>query len=173
MKRLLSIALLLVGMTSHAQTWKKTVVPGDELKGTGPQTWYRYENKDGTMLMAFHEEDDSWKVGVVRNSFVPDKNVKVHKITKNFIIYATIGFYNEHDQLVTKWTNCMMELPNDFRVAQTSVTLWSEKTVKGCREVVPYLLNEKGYVRILLPTYLGDGFDLKVPCLHNNNEQQP
>ena len=101
MKRLFTIALLLVGMTASAQTWEKSVVPGDELKGTGPQTWYRYESKDGTMLMAFHEEDDSWKVGVVRNSFVPNKSNKVHKelhhLCHNRVLQRTRPTRNEMD----------------------------------------------------------------------------
>lgn len=76
----------------------------------------------------------------------------------------------EGDQLVTKWDNCMMELTDIFRVAEASESLWGKKTTKGCREVVPYLLNEKGYVRIILPTSLGPEFDFKVPCIHNESK---
>ena len=168
-KVLLSIALMLMGLSASAQVWEKTLEEGDQLKGTKDRMKYRIESPDGTQMMMFYGSSDKWKVGIVGNSFKPDKSLHVHSSTKNFLIYATIGFYNEDDQLVTKWDNCMMELTNIYRVAETSETLWGKKTTKGCREVVPYLLNEKGYVRIILPTFLGPDFDFKVPCIHNVN----
>ena len=167
-KVLLSIALMLMGLSASAQVWEKTLEEGDQLKGTRDRAKYRIESPDGNMIMVFYGSSDKWKVGIVNNAFKPDKSNMVRD--GNFIIYATIGFYNEDDQLVTKWENCMMELTDIYRVAEASESSWGKKTAKGCREVVPYLLNEKGYVRIILPTFRAPEFDFKVPCIHNESK---
>lgn len=60
----------------------------------------------------------------------------------------------------------MMEVTNGGQVAESSKSIWG-KTSKGSRDVVPFLMNEHGYVRIIIPTYRGKEFDMKVPCLNN------
>ena len=74
--------------------------------------------------------------------------------------------YDENDQLIKKWENCMIELTQNMQVAEASTNIWG-KTSKGCRDVVPYLMNNRGYVRIIIPTYRGKEFDMKVPCINN------
>lgn len=167
-KVLLSIALMLMGLSASAQVWEKTLEEGDQLKGTRDRMKYRIESPDGNMIMVFYGSSDKWKVGIVNNAFKLDKSLRVRD--GNFLCYATIGFYDENDQLTVKWENCEMQLTNVYRVAETSTSFWGKKTAKGCRDVVPYILNEKGYVRIILPTFREPEFDFKVPCIHNESK---
>lgn len=158
--------LLTVTMNTVAQTWEKSIEPGDELKGTVDREKYRLADSTALQVMAFYQPGDYWKVGIGGNVFMPDKRGLVHKKTLNMIGYATVGFYDEQNQLIKKWDNCMIELTNNMQVAEASQTIWG-KTSKGCRDVVPYLMNERGYVRIIIPTYRGKEFDMTVPCLNN------
>lgn len=165
MKQLLTFALLLLTMTAGAQTWEKQIIPGDELKGTTETTKYLFVDSVGKKKMAFYGDGDYWKVLCGYSVFDPIKG-KIHSRTKNMIAYATIGFYDEQHQLIKKWDNCLVELTNGLRIAEATENIWG-KTTKGCRDVVPYLTNERGYIRILIPVAIGKEFDLTVPCLNN------
>lgn len=166
MKRLLAImATLLVAVVAGAQEWEKTLEKGDELKGTTDRYKYKMVDSLSLQVIAFYQPGDYWKVGIGRNVFMPDKRGIVHKRTYNQIGYATIGFYDENDHLIKKWENCIIELTNNMQVAEASKNIWG-KTSKGCRDVVPFLMNERGYVRIIIPTYMGKEFDMKVPCIN-------
>lgn len=166
MKKLLAIMMLFTAMTATAQTWEKTIEKGDELKGTIDRDKYKIVDSLARQVMAFYQPGDEWKVGIGGNVFMPDKRGLVHKGSYNMIGYATIGFYDENDQLIKKWENCMIELTQNMQVAEASTNIWG-KTSKGCRDVVPYLMNNRGYVRIIIPTYRGKEFDMKVPCINN------
>lgn len=165
-KLLLFITLMLVTVTTKAQTWEKSLEKGDELKGTTDCDKYKMVDSIARQVMAFYQPGDFWKVGIGGNVFMPDKRGVIHKKTYNPITYATIGFYDENGQLIKKWENCMIELTNNMQVAEASKNIWG-KTSKGCRDVVPFLMNERGYVRIIIPTYRGKEFDMKVPCINN------
>ena len=158
--------MLFTAMTATAQTWEKTMEKGDELKGTIDRDKYKIVDSLARQVMAFYQPGDEWKVGIGGNVFMPDKRGLVHKGSYNMIGYATIGFYDENDQLIKKWENCMIELTQNMQVAEASTNIWG-KTSKGCRDVVPYLMNNRGYVRIIIPTYRGKEFDMKVPCINN------
>lgn len=166
MKQVFLSFLALIAITANAQNWEKTVEPGDELKGTTDAVKYKMVDSLARQVIAFYQPGDYWKVGIGGNIFQGDKRGRIHKNTLNTITYATIGFYDEQNHLIKKWENCMVELTNGWQVAEASSNIWG-KTSKGCRDVVPYIVNERGYVRIIIPTYRGKEFDMKVPCLNN------
>lgn len=167
MKKVMMILMMVaVAMTAAAQVWEKTVEPGDELKGTQENAKYKMTDSIAKQAMAFYQPGDYWKVGIGGNVFQPDKRGIVHKGTMNMIAYATIGFYDENNKLVKKWDKCMVELTNGGQVAEASTNVWG-KTSNGSRDVVPYLMNERGWVRIIIPTFRGKEFDMKVPCVNN------
>lgn len=155
-----------IAITANAQKWEKIIEPGDELKGTTDAVKYKMVDSVARQVIAFYQPGDYWKVGIGWNIFQPDKRNVIHKKSLNAIGYATIGFYDEQNHLVKKWENCMIEITNGMQVAEASSNIWG-KTSKGCRDVVPYLVNERGYVRIIIPTVRGKEFDMKVPCLNN------
>lgn len=167
MKKVLFLCAMMAMTTiATAQTWVKSFEAGDELKGTYDHDKYVLVDSLAQQEMAFYQPGEYWKVGIGGNVFMPDKRGLIHKKTYNMITYATIGFYDESNNLIKKWDNCMMELTNNAQVAEASKNIWG-KTSKGSKEVVPYLMNNRGYVRIIIPTYRGKEFDFKVPCLNN------
>ena len=101
-KALMTMVVTLVALTAGAQTWERTVEPGDELKGTQEMVKYKMTDSIARQVIAFYQPGDYWKVGIGGNIFQPDKRGVIHKGTYNMIAYATIGFYDENDKLVKK-----------------------------------------------------------------------
>ena len=162
--------MLSLSFDAMSQTWEKTIEPADELKGTEEMVKYKMTDSTANQAIAFYQPGDYWKVGVGGKVFQPDKRGMIHKKTLNMVGYATIGFYDEQNNLIKKWENCLIELTNGLQVAEASSNIWG-KTSKGCRDVVPYLMNERGFVRIIIPTVRGTEFDMKVPCVNNTKEK--
>lgn len=163
---ILFVMTLTVALNIQAQSWEQTIEKGDELLGTMDRVKYKYVDSLNIQAIAFYSDGDYWKIGVGGKVFQPDKRGIVIKKTYNPATYATIGFYDEHNQLIEKWENCLLQLAHGFQVAETTENFWG-KTTKGAREVVPYLRDQKGYVRIIVPVVRGNNFDLKIPCLNN------
>lgn len=165
-KIVLSLMLLMSVLMVNAQQWEKTLEKGDELLGTVERIKYKYVDSVNVQAFAFYSDGDYWKIGIGGRVFQPDKRGVVIRKTQNYATYATIGFYDNNNKLISKWDNCLLQLVQGFQVALTAENIWG-KTTKGAREVVPYLRNEKGYVRIVVPVVRGKNFDMTIPCLNN------
>lgn len=99
----MTMVVAMVAMTTAAQTWERTVEPGDELKGTQESVKYKMTDSIAKQVIAFFLPGDYWKVGIGGNVFQPDKRGIIHKGTYNMITYATIGFYDENNKIIKKW----------------------------------------------------------------------
>ncbi len=166
MKKVLLLFSFIACINANAQQWEKTVEKGDELLGTVERIKYKYVDSVNVQAFAFYSDGDYWKIGIGGRVFQPEKRGVVIKKTYNNATYATIGFYDNNNKLISKWDNCLLQLIQGFQVALTAENIWG-KTTKGAREVVPYLRNEKGYVRIVVPVVRGKIFDITIPCLNN------
>lgn len=164
MKKIFVVAMMtFVCIVANAQKWEMLHEKADELKGTPERTRYRLSDDEAGIFM-FYDTGDFWKVGVNRNAFKIDPT-HLNK-NKNFIAYATIGLYDADGNLIEAWDNCELEIIDMYRVAQV-VEKKQGKNKKGAYRVADYLRDTTGFVRILIPTQLGDGFEMKVPCLNN------
>ena len=158
MKKVLSIVImLLVVMTAGAQEWEKKTTEADPMLGTKADVIYEWQNAD--CVFSFSENSNSWSVKGW--AFKPDATHLNHR--QNFETYAKIGFYNESDELVSMFDKCKLELTDFYNRATSD----ANKKNKGQYAVTEYLKNEKGYVRIIIPTMQGAGFDVSIPCLNN------
>ena len=166
MKKILILLALLATQSLYAQHWTKETESGDELLGTSDRVKFKYVDSINVQAFAFYSDGDYWKIGIGRDVFQPDKRGTLIRKKLNHATYALIGFYDEYNQLLEKWENCLLQLTQGLRVAETAKNIWG-KTTKGTREVVPYLKNHKGYVRIVVPVVRGKDFDIKIPCLNN------
>ena len=164
MKKVLLLLVIMMAIGASAQTWERVEVPGDELKGTPNRVKWRINNFETLQSIMFYEGDDQWWVGIGGNIFQP--NGQIVKSTQNFATSAIIGLSDEAGNLIAKYEDCLLELTNGMQVAGTVENFFG-KTTKGARDVVPYLTNNKGSVRIIIPTARGKEFDLRVPCMNN------
>lgn len=165
-RKIIILAMLAMAVSAGAQMWERTVEPGNELKGTQEMAKYRIEDAEKKQVMAFCQPGDYWKVGIGGRVFQPNKSGNVVKKTLNFVTYATIGYYDENDKLTAKHEKCLLQLTQGMQVAEVTENIWG-KTTKGAKDVVPYLMNKRGYVRIIIETVRGPEFDMKVPCVNN------
>lgn len=165
MKKVLIFMMLMSAIIASAQTgWDIKMESADPLKGTIERTRYKWQEGE-TMVFAFYNPGTEWKVGVGRNTFKPDPR----GLTKNnnFLAYATVGIYDADGNIIEAWDNFHMELTDMYRVATAMED--SKKQRVANKKIIEHLLIGHGYVRILMDTHLGNGFDMKIPCLLDCN----
>ena len=165
MKKVLIFMMLMSAIIASAQTgWDIKMESADPLKGTIERTRYKWQEGE-TMVFAFYNPGTEWKVGVGRNTFKPDPR----GLTKNniFLAYATVGIYDADGNIIEAWDNFHMELTDMYRVATAMED--SKKQRVANKKIIEHLLIGHGYVRILLDTHFGNGFDMKIPCLLDCN----
>lgn len=151
-------------MAVSAQTgWDIKKESADQLKGTIERTRYRWQEGE-TMAFAFYNPGSEWKVGVGRNGFKGDPR----GLTKNqnFMAYAKVGIYDADDNIIEAWDNFHMELTDLYRVATAMND--SKKQRDANQKIIEHLLSGHGYIRILMETHMGNGFDMKIPCLSDS-----
>ena len=160
-KVLLLILLQMVVISTMAQIgWDVMKESADPLKGTIERTRYRWQEGE-TKVFAFYNPGTEWKVGVGRNGFKGDPR----GLTKNnnFMAYAKVGIYDADGTTIEAWDNFHMELTDMYRVATAMDD--SKKQRAANQKIVEHLLTGHGYLRVIIETHFGDGFDMKVPCL--------
>lgn len=161
MRKLFFLVMLLITMAASAQTgWDIKKESADPLKGTIERTRYRWQEGE-TMVFAFYNPGSEWKVGVGRNGFKGDPR----GLTKNqnFMAYAKVGIYDADDNIIEAWDNFHMELTDLYRVATAMNDSKKQRTAN--QKIIEHLLSGHGYIRILMETHMGNGFDMKIPCL--------
>ena len=161
MRKLFFWVMLLITMAASAQTgWDIKKESADPLKGTIERTRYRWQEGE-TMVFAFYNPGSEWKVGVGRNGFKGD----TRGLTKNqkFMAYAKVGIYDADDNIIEAWDNFHMELTDLYRVATAMNDSKKQRTAN--QKIIEHLLSGHGYIRILMETHMGNGFDMKIPCL--------
>jgi hypothetical protein len=165
MKKVLIFMMLMSAIIASAQTgWDIKMESADPLKGTIERTRYKWQEGE-TMVFGFYNPGTEWKVGVGRNTFKPDPR----GLTKNnnFLAYATVGIYDADGNIIEAWDNFHMELTDMYRVATAMED--SKKQRVANKKIIEHLLIGHGYVRILMDTHFGNGFDMKIPCLLDCN----
>lgn len=162
MKKIKMLMILLFAVIpAIAQTgWDVKRENADPLKGIVERTKYRWQEGE-TMAFAFYDVESEWKVRVAKNSFKADPR----GLTKsnNFIAYAKVGIYDNENNIIEAWEDFHMELTDMYRTATAMSD--SKKQRKANQKIAEHLRTGHGYVRILMETHFGNGFDLKVPCL--------
>lgn len=161
MRKVLFLVMLLSTLIASAQKgWDVKKESADPLKGIAERTRYKWQEGE-TMVFAFYNPGTEWKVGVARNGFKGDPR----GLTKNnnFMAYAKVGIYDAVGNIIEAWDNFHMELTDGYRVATSMDD--SKKQRNANQKITEHLLIGHGYVRILMETHLGNGFDMKIPCL--------
>lgn len=161
MRKLFFFVMLLGTIIASAQTgWDVKKESADPLKGIVERIRYRWQDRE-TMVFTFYNPGTVWNVGVVRNGFKPDPR----RVTKkdNFMAYARVGIYDADDNIIEAWDNFHMELTDMFRVATSMEDSKKQRTAN--QKITEHLLTGHGYIRILMETAFGNGFDMKIPCL--------
>ena len=167
-KRIL-ISLLLGLMcysVTNAQKWDTTFFAADELEGI--EAYYAFHIMDATGNVFNFWSNDDKNFRVVCSSGIFNWSGNFH------IVKATIGYYDVSNKLVEKKDIQLVVADGQGDVAEpnTSIGISSISNKKKAIQLLNYLQNEEGYVRILIPLYgRNDKFDLTIPCIRNTNNR--
>ena len=155
------MAVLTAVLTAQAQ-WDKRHYEADDLLGTPARDYFVWQ--DGQKLFVLNGSTNSWYVRLELGGFKIDPTHLNRR--NNFVGYATVGLYDEENNLIESFKGCEMEVTDVYRMAASEAS--NKKS--GQYGVADYLRQKKGFVRVVMPTLIGETFDLTVPCLNNGNE---
>ena len=161
MKRLLTIALLLVGLTASAQEgkWITGMNEADELKGQEGGPFYLYEQKGMGCFVVWAWDDWEFKVCTDKGTF----DVWYYKSNGVRFMYLTMGLYNNENRLVE---SIKLQLAADASGRSAWINkkgVYIPSTRKCLRKMIGALKSGDGYVRIVCTRRGAPEFDLKVP----------
>lgn len=162
MKKLLTIALLLVGMTASAQKWMTTEFKGDELTGDGqPYTAHAYVFPDESEFVVWEWDKTDFRLvngkGMFREmayntGFGPFRAVKVR-----------VGIYQIGGQLQEKYDLYMNVEDNTMnkRIYIGSNSLKRDRKI--AKKIIQTLQTQGMYVRFVCQQIGKPDFDISVP----------
>lgn len=143
--------------------WMATTHDADELIGNESYTSLIYSTDVGSIVLW---DNETKKFRIITNNELFDSDVQKAGWNPSYrsLFVATIGFYNLDNKLLKK-KKVWFEIGSNHRQAVS--TAGSSGKNEG-KDVVTYLRNNKGYIRIVAPLHLTNlNFDLKIPCLQN------
>lgn len=167
MRKVLFMMLMLSAvMTASAQgKWEKSVIKGDELKGTEKSTVYIYSVPEmGSFVF--------WDWGTFQFRLISD--VAQFNIESGYARYVGsysgvtihVGIYDDSDRLLEKfdmWLDKESNRGNQFVRTRNEGSMSNPVGQKGkVKKIFKVLQGDKGYVRILTERYNRTDFDIKI-----------
>lgn len=159
MKKLLTIVLLLAGLTSSAQgTWSTGMNETDELKGFLGGPYYRYDVEGVGSFILWDWEDWNFRI-------ITDKGLFDSRISSSGNYYASIsmGLYSPEGKLTDTFENSI-EVDNTSRNTATINKNWMyfPGDRKKIKKMIRALKSGEGCVRIVCKRKDMQDFDLKI-----------
>ncbi len=173
MKKLLTIALLLVGMTASAQTdstatavpnktqegmWSTGMNEADELKGTEAGPYYRYDVEGIGSFILWDFDDWAFKIITEKDMFDV-----WHNNYGNYYVKVIMGLYTLDGKLLDKFENSIQADHNDGKSAWINKKwIYYPSHRKKLRKMMRTLKSGDGYIRIVCARKSLSDFDMKV-----------
>ena len=132
----------------------------DELMGVQEHTLLLYVNNGCSF--GFADTDDT-RIYIGCDKGIFDTEVTKWAFQYKSLFEAVVGYYDEANKLIEK-KKCLFEVKKDVTTAVSIADNWGKKEAKN---IIPYLINKRGYVRIVAPLRNGK-CDITIPCMNNN-----
>ena len=167
MKKLMTIALMVVAMTASAQgKWEKSVIEADELKGQEESVAYSY-NQPGTGMFVVWGFD-TYQFRLVSEERQFDIESGYNQFAGSYSgIKVLVGLYDDNDKLIEKftmWLDKEDSRANRFVKTRNAGGMSNPVGQKGkVKKIFKQLQSGKGYVRMVCARYNATDFDLKIP----------
>lgn len=159
MKRLIITTILLTVVLAIRAQWSQKIVEKKTETGKSSVSMIHYEDSIGYL---YFDEGMNSVFYIGNNSsieFAVNKAASVKKVT------GKIELYSENDELVETIEGYQFVAEEEY------ITLFSDKlNAKGAsqyrttKRILDFAINEKGYVRFIIPMAAGQTFDFKIPC---------
>lgn len=173
MKKLLTIALLLVGMTASAQKdstttaivqvaqegmWSTGMNEADELKGIKASPYYCYDMEGMGSFILWNFDDWNFKIITEKGMFDV-----WHNKYGNYYVKVIMGLYTLDGKLIEKFDNTIQADHTDGKSAWINKNwLYYPSHRKKLRKMMRALKSGDGYIRIVCPRKGMPDFDMKV-----------
>lgn len=164
MKKLLSIILLLVGLTASAQgTWTEHKTDGDELKEIPAGVYAKYTVDTLGYVIIRNFDDWNFEIETFEGSFCGDFTTSSGGWKVPYI-EVRMGLYDANGKLIDKtFKNIEADYNNNFRSAHTSehwITMPQERA--KFKKMIKGMYDGDGYVRILVKRMNMPDWDMKI-----------
>lgn len=177
MKKLLTSAMLLVGLTSGAQgIWTTVETPADELRGEKGGTHYKYSVEGLGEVEIYDWNDWLFKVTTYDGGFVFDE-IKTKQVynsdlsvrtvplsTPKYKCNVLIGLYDQSDALKNK-LDLEMEVDQHQKCQNLTINkswYFYPQTGKKVNKLFKAIREGKGYLRIVAKRKEMPDFDIKI-----------
>lgn len=162
---------MLCPLFMYGQKWETINYEADELLGTKDSyVAYKYV-KDKCAFVMWSHENKNFRISAQKRIF----DASGRGATGYGIFDALVGFYDSDNKLLSKIDKFVFEVDDTDEMNNAhpnKYTRMGGNNLNKAWQILDYLRNKTGYVRIVTSIYGGDSFDLKIPCL-KNEEQAP
>jgi hypothetical protein len=140
--------------------WTEDFIKGDPMKGS--QDKYRYTCLADNAFATFSYTSTNRK----SFSVCADKSVifdfKYLLEVDEWRAPGKVGLYDSEGNLI-KIIECPFKQSKGY-----SYQGWSRCSEEECKEILDFIENNEGYVRIIVTTYASKDLDMNIPCKHSD-----
>ena len=161
MKKLITMALLLVSMTAGAQTWEKKTQEADIINEIPERTFYQLQ-LDSVTIVKVYADNNEWYLTSQFNHNGFKLNMKMFQVqVREIQTRASFAFLNDEGSIAQPTLKNIKMTATD-RAQTIGSGKWTEKDADN---VSVYLKTATGCVQIVAPLHMGGEYNAKIPCI--------
>ena len=161
MKKLITMALLLVSMTAGAQTWEKKTQEADIINEIPERTFYQLQ-LDSVTIVKVYADNNEWYLTSQFNHNGFKLNMKMFQVqVREIQTRASFAFLDEKGTIVQPTLKNIKMTATD-RAQTIGSGKWTEKDAD---KVPVYLRTATGCIQIVAPLHMGGELNMKIPCI--------
>ena len=160
-KVLLTMVLMLAGMTVSAQTWEKKTKEADIINEIPERTFYQLQ-LDSVTTVKVYADNNEWYLTTKFNRNGFKLNIKAFQVqVREIQTRASFAFLNEEGSIAQPTLKNIKMTATD-RAQTIGSGKWTENDAD---KVAVYLKIATGCVQIVAPLHMGGEYNEKIPCI--------
>lgn len=160
-KVLLTMVLMLAGMTVSAQTWEKKTKEADIINEIPERTFYQLQ-LDSVTTVKVYADNNEWYLTTKFNRNGFKLNIKAFQVqVREIQTRASFAFLNEEGSIAQP-TLKNIKMTTTDRAQTIGSGKWTENDAD---KVAVYLKTATGCVQIVAPLHMGGEYNEKIPCI--------
>lgn len=161
MKKLITLALLLLSIAAGAQTWEKKTEAADIVKETPERTYYEFQMDSITTIKVYADKCEWYLTRLMPNNAFKMTIKAFQTQVREIQSRATFGFLDT-DGNIAKPTIKNIKVTATYHGRTIGSGKWTEQ---AANKVAVYLLTCEGSVQIVAPLHMGGEYNAKIPCI--------
>lgn len=161
MKKLITLALLLLSIAASAQTWEKKTEAADIVKETPERTYYELQMDSITTIKVYADKCEWYLTRLMPNNAFKMTIKAFQTQVREIQSRATFGFLDT-DGNIAKPTIKNIKVTETYQGRTIGSGKWTEQ---AANKVAIYLLTCEGCVQVVAPLHMGGEYNAKIPCI--------